>query len=285
MKKFTTWAFVSAVALTLTGCGGGEEVAEEPAAPAPQAQAPAPAPAPAAQPFNQPTVPQSAPGSAALIQSTNVSERVRQVSSGRQDPFAVVQVSPVIERPQPAAGAGGQVASRPANASAGGSGTAGAGGTAGRPAGAAAGGTASRPGAAGGTKPGGSARPGGAGGTAAGGAAGARPATPAKPQPPAIAALPPLPQPTLAQAVEITGVLEAAGASQAIVRTPDAPSGRYVSVGQRLMDGQVLVKRIEMRGSEPVVVLEQDGVEVAKRVGESATPSTQQAAAPGRIAG
>jgi len=281
MKKFTTWAFVSAIALTLAGCGGGEEVAEEPAAPAPQAQAPAPAPAPAAQPFNQPTVPQSAPGSSALIQSTNVSERVRQVSSGRQDPFAVVQVAPVIERPQTAAGAAGQVPSRPANAS--GGGTAGAGATAGRPSGAAAGGTAARPGA-GSTRPGASARPGGAGG-AASGASGARPGTPAKPQPPAIAALPPLPQPTLAQAVEITGVLEAAGSSQAIVRTPDAPSGRYVSVGQRLMDGQVLVKRIEMRGSEPVVVLEQDGVEVAKRVGESATPSTQQAAAAGRIAG
>lgn len=282
MKKFTTWALVSAVALTLGSCGGGEEVAEEPPAPAPAPQAQAPAPAPA-QPFNQPTVPQRAEGSAALIQSTNVSERVRQVQSGRQDPFAVVQVSPVIERPPAAAAAGaGAVASRPANAP---SGT--AGGTASRPAGSsAAGGSAARP-STGSSNQAGANRPGTAaagGASAASGTPGARPGTPARPQPPAIAALPPLPQPTLAQAVEITGVMEAAGSAQAIVRTPDAPSGRYVSVGQRLMDGQVLVKRIEMRGSEPVVVLEQDGVEVAKRVGESAT-GAQQAAASQRIAG
>ncbi len=59
------------------------------------------------------------------------------------------------------------------------------------------------------------------------------------------------------------------GKAQAIVRAPNEGTSRYVRVGQRLSDGQVLVKRIEMiGGSDPVVVLEENGVEVPKVVGE-----------------
>ncbi|MCD8488701.1 MAG: hypothetical protein LRZ84_18665 [Desertifilum sp.] len=80
--------------------------------------------------------------------------------------------------------------------------------------------------------------------------------------------LPALPDPDLANAVEVTGVIQFGGTAQAIVRAPLEPSSRYVGVGARLSNGQVLVKRIEMNsGATPVVILEQNGVEVAKPVG------------------
>lgn len=80
--------------------------------------------------------------------------------------------------------------------------------------------------------------------------------------------LPVLPEPEQARGVEITGVIQVGGVPSAIVKVPNEPD-RYVRVGQRLSNGQVLVKRIEMnRGPEPVVILEQYGIEVAKRVGD-----------------
>ncbi|MBW4518915.1 MAG: hypothetical protein KME16_04325 [Scytolyngbya sp. HA4215-MV1] len=81
--------------------------------------------------------------------------------------------------------------------------------------------------------------------------------------------LPPAPQADLAKEVEITGVVKVAGVAQAIVKAPNESTSRYVRVGQRLSNGQILVKRIEMyEGADPVVILEENGVEVAKAVGE-----------------
>ncbi len=83
--------------------------------------------------------------------------------------------------------------------------------------------------------------------------------------------LPPPPQPTLAQAVEVTGVIKIRGVVHAIVKAPNEPFSRYVKAGQYLSGGQVLVKRINMNaGPEPVVVLEQLGIEVSRGVGEPA---------------
>ncbi|NDJ16677.1 hypothetical protein [Myxacorys almedinensis] len=97
---------------------------------------------------------------------------------------------------------------------------------------------------------------------------------------PAIAALPPLPQPTLAEAVEVSGIIVVRGMPQAIVKAPNESTSRYVGAGQRLSNGQILVKRIEMNGgSDPIVVLEQNGIEVSRGVGEKATP-VQAASAP-----
>lgn len=91
---------------------------------------------------------------------------------------------------------------------------------------------------------------------------------------PAIAALPPLPEPTLAKAVEVSGVVLVRGVAEAIVKAPNEATSRYVRAGQRLSNGQILVKRIEVNsGSDPVVILEQNGVEVARGVGEKSTPS------------
>lgn len=80
--------------------------------------------------------------------------------------------------------------------------------------------------------------------------------------------LPALPNPDLANEVEVTGVIQVGNTVQAIVKAPLEATSRYVGIGTRLSNGQVLVKRIEMNaGATPVVILEQNGVEVAKPVG------------------
>ncbi len=88
------------------------------------------------------------------------------------------------------------------------------------------------------------------------------------PSPKLVSVLPPPPKPTLAQAVSVSGVVLIGKEPQAIIKVPDESTSRYVQVGQRLANG-LLIKRIEMNeGSEPTVILEQYGIEVAKMVGE-----------------
>ena len=97
------------------------------------------------------------------------------------------------------------------------------------------------------------------------------------PQPDLTSVLPPPPQPELARAVEVTGVVLVGGRAQAIIKVPSEPTSRYVSSGARLSNG-VFVKRIEVNeGSDPVVILEQYGIEVAKMVGEKAAPGAIEA--------
>ena len=105
------------------------------------------------------------------------------------------------------------------------------------------------------------------------------PAIVAPPAPPQIPTLPPPPDPILAKAVEVSGVVVVGTEPQAIVKAPNEANSRYVRAGQRLANGQVLVKRIEFNeGSEPIVILEQNGVEVAKVVGEKPPAPTQSGA-------
>jgi hypothetical protein len=85
-------------------------------------------------------------------------------------------------------------------------------------------------------------------------------------------------QPELARAVVVTGVVLISKEPQAIIKVPDEPTSRYVQAGQRLANG-VLIKRIEMnQGYNPIVILEQYGIEVAKMVGEGTVKSTSSAA-------
>ena len=98
------------------------------------------------------------------------------------------------------------------------------------------------------------------------------------PNPTLVSVLPPPVQPELARAVLVTGVVLIGQEPQAIIKVPNEPTSRYVQAGQRLANG-VLVKRIEMNeGSNPVVIFEQYGMEVARNVGESpvnaASPTT-----------
>ncbi len=76
------------------------------------------------------------------------------------------------------------------------------------------------------------------------------------------------PQPApLAEKFKVTGVINLGGNSYAIVESADLGTPSYVKVGQRLANGQVLVKRIEMYGGSPLVIFEENGKEVPRPVG------------------
>jgi hypothetical protein len=70
-----------------------------------------------------------------------------------------------------------------------------------------------------------------------------------------------------AQTIAVSGIVQAGSRTSIIVRVPNETSSRYAVVGDYLANGKVLVKRIEMQGAEPLVVLEQDGAEFIKPVG------------------
>ncbi|WOD38356.1 hypothetical protein [Nodosilinea sp. E11] len=213
-----------------------------------------------------PVAPQLSPiARADLIQSTDANERLQQISDGRTDPFATVPIPPppqIIAPPPPPGGSP----------------------TPGAPA---AGTTAVAPGtpgvAPGATTPGGTGLPptATAPGTPGAASPGATPGVPGAGQPaagtpPPLAPLPALPQPTLAQAVQVTGVMTIGSENFAVVQT--GSGSQYVRAGQRVSNGQVLVKRIDMRGSEPTVVLEENGIEVSRPVGPPVTADEQPSA-------
>ncbi len=80
--------------------------------------------------------------------------------------------------------------------------------------------------------------------------------------------LPPKVEPDGAKTVFVSGVVMIGKEIQAIIKVPEERTSRYVQAGTRLING-VIVKRIEMNeGSNPVVVLEQYGIEVARMVGD-----------------
>lgn len=100
---------------------------------------------------------------------------------------------------------------------------------------------------------------------------------PVVPNPTLVSVLPPPPQPDLAKAVTVSGVVLIGKQPQAIIKVPNETSSRYVQAGQRLANG-LLIKRIEMNeGSNPIVILEQYGIEVARMVGEETNDSTPSA--------
>lgn len=101
------------------------------------------------------------------------------------------------------------------------------------------------------------------------------PNPPPPPQIPTVAPPPPPPSTDLATGTEVSGVVKVGNETQVIVKVPNEPTSRYVKVGQRLSNGQVLVKRVDIKpGADPVVILEENGVEVAKGVGEK--PASRQ---------
>jgi hypothetical protein len=243
-----------------------QPIEEIPAEPVPVPDPDAEVDTPTDEVFVEPLVP-AAPQLAAiaradLIQSTDPDERVQQVTSSRPDPFGAVAVPPRPQVSPPPAAPTAPTAVGP-----------GAPGTAAPTPG---------PGAAPGTGPG------AAPGTTPPVATAPSPGTPAPPAtppaapgatPPPLAPLPELPTAPLAQEVMVTGVVNIGGQNFAIVESPDEGTSRYVQAGQRIANGQVLVKRIETRGADPVVVFEQNGIEVSRAVG--ATPPTANESAPG----
>jgi hypothetical protein len=91
--------------------------------------------------------------------------------------------------------------------------------------------------------------------------------TPVKPLPV------PSPSAELASGVEVKGVMQVGGRVSAIVKEPGEKTSRYVSEGDYLAKGAVRVKRIQLEGNqEPIVILEENGVEVTKSVSSNDGP-------------
>jgi len=259
MRRISLIALLGIFALLGAGCGGGEDTAEEvqptdtvPVAPAETGETPptdAEADPEAVVQANEGDLvpPPPPPGNLPpeLIASTDPNQRVQQIAASRNDPFSGVSVGttdvtrvPVEEETTP------QARTTPFG-------------------------------------PNGIPQPGGnrdTGGRAqldpnrladipdlVGGGRNGQQQVPPPPPPP--------PQPTLARAVQVMGIVQIGNTPYAIVQAPNEPTSRYVRPGQRLSNGEVLVRRIEMGGSEPVVVLEQVGVEVRLAAGSGAPPS------------
>lgn len=236
--------------------------------------------------------------SADLIQSTDANARALTVQRSRNDPFASLPIPPPPEPAElPDSAAGNR-------AVAGGAGAAGAGRGSGNATRSANNGSGSAGGSAGRTANNGgrsavASNRGGSsttssGGGAAGGAVATRP-TPAPTPPPVrvqpaneplvtpspIAALPPVPQPVIAQTVSVSGVIQLGNEPYAILRSGSEPE-RYVKVGDRIAGGSVRVKRIETLAFEPSVILEENGIEVSRPItsgGSTANGATPDAPA------
>jgi hypothetical protein len=91
------------------------------------------------------------------------------------------------------------------------------------------------------------------------------------------APLGPLPTPlsrtALADAIDITGAVQIGGRWQIIVKESGADTSRRVTVGDALANGKVQIKRvIQGSGGDPIVVLQQDGVEITKSIGAANSP-------------
>jgi len=70
-----------------------------------------------------------------------------------------------------------------------------------------------------------------------------------------------------AEGTKITGTVEVSGTIYAIIDAFGEPTSRYVRAGQMISNGRVLVKRIDTNSEPPIVVLQQNGVEVLRAVG------------------
>ena len=86
-------------------------------------------------------------------------------------------------------------------------------------------------------------------------------------------------EPSLAQTVGVSGVIEVGGRTQVIVRLPNESFSRYVEVGDRIYDGKIKIKRVEGEQTlSPIVILEESGVEVSRKVGDIAGAPIKEAA-------
>ena len=88
------------------------------------------------------------------------------------------------------------------------------------------------------------------------------------------------PAPELAPAIQVSGVSVINGQTQVIVKLPGESFSRYISVGEKVLNGQVLIKRVQdPTAITPIVVLEEAGIEVLRRVGEKPMIASKEAPA------
>lgn len=227
------------LAALLVGCSGApnSDQAQAPVASNSAAQ-PSGSQATRSQSFPNPVVSPTAivevPAVPGLLQSTNARVRVPTITTGRSDPFAVLATGPVT---LPAASTVTKARTQPAATSSS-------------------------------KLPPFSLAP--------------LPSVPANspqltplPSLPNSAALPPAAIPVappsrtaLADSIDISGVVQVKGQWHVIVKEPNSNTSRYVTAGDYLANGSVLVKKIITgAGADPIVVLQQNGVEVTKSIG------------------
>ncbi|WP_198649064.1 hypothetical protein [Cyanothece sp. BG0011] len=241
------------MALTLGGCGlfqSGQDSPEEP----PVAESPEPPEPPednSEEVFEEETSPPQVSATEGLIPSTPPSERRKNIQTGRDNPFSVIPIQPVIRRTSDQNGTAQN-------------------------------GMASNAVAANGMAPPEQlctleqkpvATVAQAPGTA----------TPVSDLGPAPLLEPVLPIPNEARGVVVSGVMQLNGTPVAIVKAPNENVARQVRVGGSLSNGQVRVKAINASSQRPYVVLEQYGLEIPRGIGEPAeepvdppTPSAPQ---------
>lgn len=254
MEKVSDMIWVGILAVLMGGCGlldGGDRKPDA-------ASSPAPAPKKAAaksepEPEPEETV-EPLPSAPDLIQSTNAEQRIREIeqSEGQQrDPFNVVSLPPIVELPEAPRTTRNPIDRTPR--------------LPGVPRT-----TPSQPDAIASGN-----------GVTTGGEVPPRLERIIFPTLPQMEPLPPIgrlsiapARPETATAVTVSGVMELGGERSAIVTAPDEPS-RNVKVGDILASGAVLVKGIEINsGGLPVVILEENGYEVARVLGEK--PSSEE---------
>lgn len=86
---------------------------------------------------------------------------------------------------------------------------------------------------------------------------------------PQVPQTPPPPTADTAEAIEVSGVMQIGNEVQIILRTPGSVNSQYVRLGQNVAGGRVVVRRVEnLETGSPVVILEENGIEVARAVGE-----------------
>ncbi|TRU88321.1 MAG: hypothetical protein EWV76_09250 [Microcystis novacekii Mn_MB_F_20050700_S1] len=108
-------------------------------------------------------------------------------------------------------------------------------------------------------------------GTPAATAPGATPAAmgnPPTPGRPIVKAPPPPPQPTEAEEVQVSGIVQLPTTAMAIVKAPREATERRVTPGSTLSNGLILVKAIDTNPDNPYIVLEQYGRTITRRLGD-----------------
>lgn len=88
---------------------------------------------------------------------------------------------------------------------------------------------------------------------------------------------PPPPDTSIAENIEVSGIVKVGTQKQIIVKVPTEPTSRYVKEGQKLANGEVLVKIIDINDQEPSVTFVQNGVDIVRQVGEKPAGTEEKA--------
>jgi len=91
-----------------------------------------------------------------------------------------------------------------------------------------------------------------------------------------------VPKTDLANDTLVSGVISIGNNIKILLKAPNENNTRYVQVGQYISNGQILVKRVENpNSSTPIVVLEENGQEVYKKVGQAIIAEPTHSPQPG----